>query len=172
MSSPPDAPQPDPDRFAQPILLGRKRQGLLFARLQTAGIVILLTAIASIPISVGVGTWAAHRASLREWLVRGPACPQSMSLSPAARGAKPPAPFVFQGIGFAYQIGDAFCAVVPVENVFSQATFPVCNFDAPAAVAVTTGRRTVLFEPGVGHSATVSIRHGRVSCVIGAGFRD
>ena len=171
MNSTPDAPPPDPDRFAQPIRLGRRR-GPLFVRLQTAGIVVLLAAVASIPISVGVGTWAAHRASLREWAVKGPACPVSMLLSPAARGAKPPAPFVFQGIGFAYQIGDAFCAVVPVENVFSQATFPVCNFDAPAAVEVTVGGRKVLFEPGVGHSATVSVRNGKVSCVIGAGLRD
>jgi hypothetical protein len=171
MNSAFDPPRPDPERFAQPIRLGRRR-GPLFARLQTAGIVALLTAIAGIPISVGVGTWAAHRASLREWAVKGPACPVALTPSPATRGAKPPAPFVFQGIGFAYQIGDAFCAVVPVENVFSQASFPVCNFDAPAAVEVTVGGRKVLFEPGVGHSATVSVRDGRVSCVIGAGFRD
>src|SRR5579859_7481053 len=171
MSPTPDSPRPDPERFAQPIRLSRRR-GPLFARLQTAGIVVLLTAIAAIPISVGVGTWAAHRASLREWVVKGPACPVARTPSPATRGAKPPAPFVFQGIGFAYQIGDAFCAVVPVENVFSQVSFPVCNFDAPAAVEVTVGGRKVLFEPGVGHSATVAIRDGRVSCVIGAGLRD
>jgi hypothetical protein len=172
MSPPPDASTPDPERFSHPIGLRRRARSPAFARLQTAGIVILLTAIASIPISVGYATWATHRASLREWIVRGPACPVAASLSPAARGAKPPAPFVFQGIGFAYQIGDAFCAAVPVENVFSKATFPVCNFDAPAAVEVIVGGRKVLFEPGVGHSATVAIRDGRVSCVIGAGLRD
>lgn len=161
----------DPDRFAQPISLGRRR-GPMFARLQTMGIVVLLAAVAGIPISVGYGTWATHRASLREWLVRGPACPVAATPSPATRGARPPAPFVFQGIGFAYQIGDAFCAAVPVENIFSKTTFPVCNFDAPAAVEVTVGGRRLLFEPGVGHSATVAIRDGKVSCVIGAGLRD
>ncbi|THD51659.1 hypothetical protein [Phenylobacterium sp.] len=170
MISAPGAPPPSSERFSHPIGPSRRRSPV--ARLQAVGIVVLLATIASIPISVGVGTWATHRASLREWLVRGPACPVALTPSPATRGARPPAPFVFQGIGFAYQIGDAFCAAVPVENVFSKATFPVCNFDAPAAVEVTVGDRKVLFEPGVGHSATVAIRDGRVSCVIGAGLRD
>jgi hypothetical protein len=161
----------DADTFALPI--GRSRKRRLFARLQTAGIVVLLTAVAGIPISVGVGTWASHRAELRALLVKGRACPVSASLSPAARGAKPPAPFVFQGIGFAYQIGDVFCEAVPVESIFSKATFPVCNFDAPAGIEVTlSGGRKVVFEPGVGHSATVAVRDSKPSCVIGAALHD
>jgi hypothetical protein len=30
----------------------------------------------------------------------------------------------------------------------------------------------VLFEPGVGHAAWVTIRDGRISCVMGRGMRD
>jgi hypothetical protein len=167
-----DSPLPDADRFAQPIGLGGRKRGPLFAKLQTAGIVILLVAIASIPISVGVGTWAARRASLRAWLAAGQACPIAVTPSPATRGAKPPPPFVYKGVGFAYQIGDVICEALPVEDIFSNATFPGCNFDAPAAVEVTMGGRKVLFEPGVGHSAIVTVRNGRASCTIGAAFRD
>ena len=136
------------------------------------GIVVLLVAVAGIPISVGVGTWAARRASLRAWLAEGAACPIATTPSPATRGAKPPPPFVFQGVGFAYQIGDVICEALPVENIFSNATFPGCSFDAPAAIEVTMSGHKVLFEPGVGHSATVAIRDGKASCVIGAGLRD
>jgi hypothetical protein len=154
-----------------PIATSRERHGV-FGRLQIVALLALLAGIASIPGAVIFSTWATHRAMLREWVVKGPPCPVSETLSVAARGARPPPPFVYKGVGFAYQIGDAFCAAVPVEDVFSSKTFPVCNFDAPAAIAVTLGARHVLFEPGVGHAAWVTIRDGRISCVMGRGMRD
>ena len=66
-------------------------------------------------------------------------------------------------------MGDADCVAVP-EGVFHRRTFPVCAFDAPAALEVTSGGRTVVFEPGVGHSATVMVRDGHPACVVGAPF--
>jgi hypothetical protein len=164
------AESPDVPGIALPIGLrldGRRRR--LVGGLQTAGIVLLLLALASIPVQVGVSTWATHQAMKDEWAIRGPACPVVAQVSRAATGFRPPPPFVYQRVGFAYQIGDASCEAVP-EGMFSGATHPVCQFDAPAAIKVTYAGRTTIFEPGVGHRATVSVRGGKVSCVMGGWF--
>jgi hypothetical protein len=128
----------------------------MIARLQTLGIVLILLAVASIPTSIGYSTWSERQRMRDEWTAAGPACPVVASPSPANRGAKPPPPFVYKGVGFAYQIGDVNCVAAPEKGLFNSRTYPICQFDAPAAIAVTAGGRTVLFEPGVGHSATVT----------------
>jgi len=147
--------------------LVRKRGGIM-GWLQTAAIVLVLAAVASIPLTVGVGTWATHRSLRREWVVPGPACPAVAQVSAAARGAKPPPPFTYRGTHFAYQIGDVECAAVPEKNPFDSSHYTVCQFDAAGAVEVTQGGRTTIFEPGVGHGAMVTVRKGAVSCVMAA----
>jgi len=160
--------QPDETPFGQgaAALAGliRKPRGAM-ARLQTAGIVLLLAACASIPLTIAGGTWATRQAMRREWTARGAACPVTAALSMAARGPKPPPPFVYQGAGFAYQIGDVSCVAVP-EGWFSKQTYPVCEFSAPAGIQVTYRGRTTIFEPGVGHGASITIRHGQVGCTV------
>jgi hypothetical protein len=145
----------------------RKRGGLM-GRLQTAGIVLLLAAVAGIPLAVGVATWTDHRSLRKEWTIAGPACPVVARMSPSARGLKPPAPFTYRGARFAYQIGDVECAAVPERNVFDSSHYTACQFDAAGAVEVTSGRRTTIFEPGVGHGALVTVRRGAVTCVVAA----
>lgn len=147
--------------------LGGKR-GRLIGRFQTAGILLLLLALASIPFQIGFTTWTDHRSLKKEWTIAGPACPVVTRVSLAARGAKPPPPFTYRDAHFAYQIGDVECAAVPAENIFDSSHHTVCQFDAAGAVEVTNGRRTTIFEPGVGHGAMVTIRKGEVSCVIAA----
>src|SRR3954453_1102018 len=78
-----------------------KPKGLM-GRVQTAGIVLLLAACASIPLSIAFGTWATRQGMRKEWTARGAACPVPPALSIAARGPKPPPPFVFQNVAFAY----------------------------------------------------------------------
>jgi hypothetical protein len=167
MNTTPDATPPGPDRFAQPISLGRRRHPS-FAWLQTAGIVVLLAAVAGIPISVGYATWRDHRSLRAEWTAAGAACPVTPRLSLGARGAKPPPPFTYGGARFAYQIGDAECAAVPESSPFDSSHYTACQFDAAGAVEVSYSGRTTIFEPGVGHGAIVTIRKGRVSCVLEA----
>lgn len=162
--------EPDPQGFALPIALShdRQRRGLT-GKLHMLGILLLLATVASMPLMVGLGTWLTHQAMRKEWTMRGPACPIVPAISRAAHGARPPPPFVYRGVAFAYQIGDVFCEAAP-EGYFKRGVYPVCQFDAPAAIAVTTAGRTVIFEPGVGHHATVTIRHGQTSCVVGGWF--
>lgn len=149
------------------IWLGGKRGGII-GRLQTAGVLLLLLAIASIPLTVGVSTFLDHRSLKKEWIVAGPACPVVARVSLAARGAKPPPPFTYRGAHFAYQIGDVECAAVPEKNVFDSSHYTACQFDAAGAIEVTSGGRTTLFEPGIGHGAMVTVRKGEVACVVAA----
>ena len=161
---------PDTRGIALPIAvwLGGKRRRIV-GRLQTAGVLLLLFAIASIPLTIGLTTWTDHQSLKTEWAIQGPACPVVPEISRAAQGAKPPPPFIYQDVAFAYQIGDVFCEAVP-ESYFKNATYPVCQFDAPAAISVTSRGRAVIYEPGVGRRATVTIRGGQPSCVIGGWF--
>lgn len=149
------------------IWLGGKRRRVI-GRLQTAGVLLLLFAVAGIPLTIGFTTWTDHRSLKKEWAIAGPACPVVTRVSPAARGAKPPPPFTYRGAHFAYQIGDVQCAAVPEENIFDSSHHTVCQFDAAGAVEVTSGGRTTIFESGVGHGAMVTVRKGEVSCVIAA----
>jgi hypothetical protein len=142
----------------------RKPRGLM-AWLQTAGIVLLLLGLASIPLMIGFSTWYTRQAMRKEWTAHGPACPVVPQVSRAALGPKPPRPFVYQGVGFAYQIGDVSCVALP-RGYLKKGVYPVCEFDAPAGIAVRVGGRTTFFEPGVGHGATVTIRDGQVSCIV------
>jgi hypothetical protein len=144
------------------------RRRAIVGRLQTAGILLLFAALASIPLTVGVGTWLDHRSIRKEWEIPGPACPVVARISTASRGAKPPPPFTFLGSHFAYQIGDVECAAVPEKNIFDSSHHTVCQFDAAGAIEVTSGGRTTIFEPGVGHGAMVTVRRGEVSCVVAA----
>lgn len=150
--------------------LSRQRSGIM-DRLQTAGIVLLLLALASIPLTVGLSTWNTRQAMRAEWSPQGPACPVVADISRAALGAKPPPPFIYQDVAFAYQVGDVSCVALP-EDYFSGKTYPICQFDAPAAIKVTVRGQTTIFEPGLGHGATVTIRHGQVSCAMMDGMRD
>ena len=105
------------------------RRRRIVGAFQTAGILLLFLALASIPLTIGLNTWSDHRSMKAEWAIAGPACPVVPEISLAAQGAKPPPPFIYQDVGFAYQIGDVYCEAVP-EGYFSKATHPVCQSDA------------------------------------------
>ena len=155
------------DTGADPVRAKRIR------RLQDLGLIALLLAIASIPLSEGFKAFATNRGLRKEWIAEGKACPVVAAISQAARGAKPPKPFTYKGVGFAFQIGDVACAAAPEKSLFTKVTFPVCQFDAPGGIAVTVGGRTTYFEPGVGHGATVMVHAGQPpSCVMLAGVHD
>jgi hypothetical protein len=167
-SAPPD---PDAQAFTLPLPLrtGGTREAIA-SGFELVGVVVFLVAIVGVTATVGPSKLTDLGAMRRDWTIEGPACPIVPAISNAGRGAKPPAPFTYQGVRFAYQIADASCEAVP-EGYLTSRTYPVCQFDAPGAVAVTTAGRTVIFEPGVGRRATVTVRDGRATCVEGGWFR-
>src|SRR5258708_4733820 len=139
--------------------------------LQTAAIVVIFAGAATIPLMVGVGAYLAHLSLRKDWKIAGPPCPEVSEVSLGARGMHPPSPFSYLGVHFAPQIGNVSCEAVPDDGWFPQTTHPVCQFSAPGAVEVAVAGRATVFEPGVGHPTTVTVRSGQASCVVGGWFR-
>ena len=139
---------------------------------QTIAMGALLAGVASVPMMMGIATFADHLAMRHAWAIRGPACREVPEVPIASRGAKPPHPFTYMGVTFARQIGNVSCAAVPDDGWMPQTDHPVCQFSAPGAVAVTTGGRSVVYDVGVGRAATVTFKDGRLGCVIGGWFRE
>jgi hypothetical protein len=135
---------------------------------QTSGIVVLMLAVASIPLAVAYGALADRQAMKAEWAIGGPACPLAAGPSPYR---KAPMAFSYQGVRFTRQYGNVSCVVVPDGGIFSSAHHPVCQFSGPARITAASVDRAYTFEPGIGRPATVTIRDGRLSCVIGGWFR-
>lgn len=154
-----------PIRVSRP--QGRWRADLL----PTLCILAVLGAVAVMPFAIAAATWADHLSLRKEWTIAGPACPVTQQVSIAARGARPPPPFTYKGAHFAFQIGSVECEAVPDEGWFPQSTHAVCQFSGPGAVEVTAGGHSTIFEPGVGHPTTVTMRGGRPNCVVGGWFR-
>jgi hypothetical protein len=134
---------------------------------QTAGIVAVMLAVASIPLSIAYGTLMDRQALQKDWIIPGPPCPV---VSNGMWFHRPPHRFNYHGVVFSRQYGNVSCMVLPDDGTFSKASHTVCQFSSPAAVSVTAGGRTVIYEPGIGHPATVTIRDGRPSCVVGGWF--
>ena len=135
---------------------------------EAVGIAVLLVGVASIPLTVGYETLADHHALKTEWAIDGPAC--EIPAEPI-RFHRSPRAFTYRGVNFKRYYGNVNCIVAPEGTILSNAGHTVCQFSSPGAVRVTTGGRAVTFEPGIGHPATVSIRDGEASCVVGGWFR-
>ena len=135
---------------------------------QTAGIVAVMLAVASIPLSIAYGTLMDRLALEADWVIGGPACPIVPHRTTFHR---PPHPFSYKGVGFVRQYGNVSCMVLPDAGAFSKTRHTVCQFSSPASISVSTGGQTTIYEPGIGHPATVTIRGGRPSCVVGGWFR-
>ena len=93
--------------------------------------------------------------------------------TPAAElfGAKGPYTFSYGGAQFSRRFGHASCAAPQDGGLIPGETFHVCQFNGPAALAVATSKGVIYFKPGVGRPATVTIRGGEASCVVGGWFR-
>ena len=137
---------------------------------QTLALIGMLTMLATIPGLVIYQTWAGQQAMKRAWTVAGPPCPVVDRPLRSVVGSRPPKAFAYGGIGFARQFGHASCVAWREGGPFRSEIFRVCQFNAPGAVTVALGDRTVSYQPGVSKAATVSIRRGQPSCVQGGWF--
>lgn len=136
------------------------------------GLAAFLLIVMSIPASVLYASWSSQRAEKSAWDIAGPPCP--VSASPAAPSAGPRAlkyEFDYGGVTFARRFGHVSCVAPRVHELLNRGFYRVCQFSGPATISVTTERRTVVFKPGVGRRATVTVRDGEPSCVLGGWFR-
>jgi hypothetical protein len=125
--------------------------------------------------------WDAHRirreltAELRteasHWDIKGPPCPVVGSANAAGRGRLANRTLEFHGATFGRRFGHVSCTVLGVKDTTLKGAYPACQFTAPAVVRVSINSKTYVFEPGVGHSATVWIPDGIPQCVVAAKFR-
>ena len=147
-----------------------QRQGVLDSRVgQVVNLAGLMFVIVSIPALTIYETWSEQAAMRRAWDIAGPACPV-VEASPTLFGAKGSKAFEYGEIRFERRFGHVSCVAPSKRGMVGGEVYRVCQFSAPAALAVTTEGRTSLYKTGVGRRATVTVRDGQVSCVVGGWF--
>ena len=139
------------------------------SKVEIAGMAGVLLMIVSIPAWAGFDTWSSQRALKAAWTIAGPPCPAAHRNIPTG-ATRPPRTFEYGGISFTRRFGHVSCVALPERGMFDESSDRICQFSAPAMIAVRTERGTTLFEPGVGRRATVTVRDGRASCVMGGWF--
>jgi hypothetical protein len=137
--------------------------------MQLVGVLGLLAAVASIPFMTAFATWADHQALMRDLReISGPACP--LPTGPWPENGRKPKVFVYKGVRFERRYGAVYCEAV-TDGMFQSLTHPVCQFTAPGRITVTTARGTSAWQPAIGRDATVTVRDGRASCMVGGWWR-
>lgn len=96
-----------------------------------------------------------------DWQVAGAQCPSVQVSGPA-----PPKTIVVENVAFSRRTGNVACTVLTVrQGLFSRAE-PVCHFNSPSEVRVTSRTGTFSFAPGLGRPAAVYVQDGRPRCVV------
>ena len=129
-----------------------------------AGILGLLGLVAAVPVLTAYAGWAGEREMQRAWTIGGAACPEAVRRSPDLFGARPAKIFAYGGAVFARRFGHVSCAAPVEPRATGREVFHVCQFTSP-------GAETTVFLPGIGNPATVTLRDGRSTCVIGGWYR-
>lgn len=140
---------------------------------QVSGMALMIAGLASIPGYIVLETWMNLRSMQRDWAVKGPPCPEVETPSRYMLGKKPLKVFTYGGVRFARKVGHVDCAAFPEPSLPWEKTvnYRVCQFTGPGLVGVTLDGKTTWFQPGWGRPTTVTIRHGRASCVVAGWFR-
>lgn len=138
---------------------------------------IIVTVVVLGAVTAGFMWWLQQRhaatqlAEAREWAVSGPPCPV---LDKAAFEAQPfPAAQQFQIFDMTFWRSSslASCAAVLDNAGKGPGLVPTCQFSAPRLVRVQTAKGDYYFAPGLGHAATVTVRGGVPSCVLGSSIK-
>jgi hypothetical protein len=138
---------------------------------RTTGMAALVLTALGLPAWLVLSTWN-ERVTLRsQWTIVGPACPVVATPDRAVVGRRSPQFFTYQGIRFGRQTGEVSCVAPPEGNPLDPKSYTVCQFPIPAMVSVDAGAGPLIFQPGPGRPVTVTVRRGKVSCVMGGWFK-
>jgi hypothetical protein len=137
--------------------------------IEVAALAGMLGLICAIPGLIAFATWADLHAMKVAWTIKGPPCPVVAKPGPAAVGRKKPRTFDYGGASFTRSFGAASCVSIP-ESGLTRENYRVCQFNNPGAVTVELDSGTTVFQPPPGRRATVTVRHGRASCVVAGWF--
>jgi hypothetical protein len=100
------------------------------------------------------------------WTVGGAPCARAAGVAWDMSDA-PPQIVDFGKVRFARAHGATRCAEIGYAGGRSDDVFPVCQFDHPGRLEITTDHGATLFELGPQDPATVSVEHGVARCVVG-----
>jgi hypothetical protein len=142
---------------------GRLRENLAVA-------LLCLPYLGAAPSFIVYGIWSEAHDLQTRWAINGPPCPIVDHPSRQATGHKPARTFSYQGVSFSRSFGSANCAAVPENAWWPGTSYPVCQFNNPGAVSVTTHSGRTVFEAPPGQRTTVTVRGGVVRCVVGGWF--
>ena len=138
--------------------------------IENLGMGLVLLAVVSIPTALVVSNWMEMRQARVAWAIAGPPCPRLAPGTPIFTGRRLPQEFDYGGVHYARQYGHVSCVGFREDGLFNRAVYRVCQFSGPMTLAVTAGRDQLAFRTGVGRRATVTIRDGKASCVVGGWF--
>jgi hypothetical protein len=134
--------------------------------------VVIISGLVLAAIAVGcltlifVNDRQAKIAEARAWTVSGALCPQGADGSWDASDG-PPQIVDFGNARFARAHGAIRCTEIGYDGGRSDDVFPVCQFDHPGHLEITTDHGATRFEVGPMDPATISVEHGVARCVVG-----
>ncbi|HEY1562749.1 MAG TPA: hypothetical protein VGF71_17940 [Caulobacteraceae bacterium] len=135
-------------------------------------VAIIGAALLGIAGLVGVGQdWIQHTkegiAGYKAWTVTGPPCTTIAPASSVTVG-HPLQVVAFGGAKFAREHGAIPCSDVATGGGWGFGLYPVCQFDHPGLIEVSTRAGLYRYWAGFMSPATISIAHGAPVCVVGA----
>jgi hypothetical protein len=129
-----------------------------------SGAVLVILAIGALILTT-YNDRQARIAEAKAWTVTGAPCPQGAG--PAWDADAPPQIVDFGKARFARGHGATRCDEIGYDGGRSDDVFPVCQFDHPGRLEITTSHGAALFQLGPLDPATVSVEHGVAQCVVG-----
>lgn len=131
-----------------------------------AGAMMALSAAALI--AVAMADRSTRMSKAREWTASGPPCARSSATALLAADEAPDQLSMFQGVRFARAHGAIRCNTIAYNGGRGGDDFPVCEFDHPGGVEVTTSFGRYDFLLSAMSPATVQVPHGVPTCVVGS----
>jgi hypothetical protein len=123
------------------------------------GIVALMLAVASIPLTVAYGALADHQSLKVEWAINGP----PVRSRPSRAFHRKPQAFSYQGVRFTRQYGNVICVVVPDDGPSQARHHRPASSAHRRRITVDHRRPHIPLRTGHRRAATVTIRGGRRS---------
>ena len=130
------------------------------------GVGLLALALLAAVIFVIANARATRLANARAWTVSGPPCARTTTAALAALGYDVRQVVSLPGARFTRAHGEATCTTIGYDGGRSDSEFPVCEFNHPGGVVVTTAKGTFAFQPGGVSGATVQVPNGQPNCVV------
>jgi hypothetical protein len=135
--------------------------------LAIAGLLLLALGLA-VAIAFVIQDHASRMASARAWAASGPPCATGTAAALATDGGNEAQSFVYDGVRFTRLHGAVRCAEIGYDEGRSDREFPVCQFDHPGALSITTSKGVTVFVLPVLQAATIQVRNDTPTCVIGS----